>query len=161
MNLRLQVALLLGSAMLAGCKGAAKDTAADVQALKDGETQWNADFASKDVAKIMAHYADNATLIVSGEKPTVGKDAITAEFKGMVSDPAFSLVLHTEKAVVAASGDLGYTQGTYALTITNPVDKSMVHDAGAYVTVYRKVDGSWKSVEDVPVSSMPPVPPAK
>ena len=154
---RVCVVLLSGAALLTGCKSNTTDSAADVQALKDTETQWNADFASKDAAKIGAHYADDATLLVAGEKPTRGKAAITAEFQQMAADPAFSLQLHTEKAVVAASGGLGYTEGTYTLTISNPMDKSVIHDMGAYVTVYQKAaDGSWKAVSDAPVSSVPP-----
>jgi ketosteroid isomerase-like protein len=163
MKLWVCVVLLAASATFAGCKGAAHDNAADVQALKDNETQWNADFASKDAAKIGAHYADDATLIVSGEKPTAGKAAITAAFTGMLRDPAFSLEIHTEKAVAAETGDVGFTQGSYTLTLTNPADKSVVHDFGTYLTVYRKAsDGMWKAVSDAPVSSVPPaVPPAK
>lgn len=161
MKLRVPLVLLTASLALAGCNQPQHDTAKDVQALKDNETQWNADFASKDAAKIAAHYTDDATLIVSGEKPTVGKDAITAEFKGMASDPAFSLQIHTDKAIAAASGDIGFTQGTYTLTITNPADKSVVHDSGTYVTTYQKAaDGTWKAVTDAPVSSIPPAPPA-
>lgn len=150
------------AATLAGCKSApancnAPDTSSAVQALKDNETQWNADFASKDAAKIVAHYADDATLAVSGEKPTVGKDAIQAEFKGMTSDPAFSLVLSTDKVVVAASGDIAYTTGSYKLSITNPMDKKPVNDSGVYVTTYRKgSDGAWKAVWDAPTSVVPP-----
>jgi ketosteroid isomerase-like protein len=154
------VCVLAASAvMMTGCKGAAHDNAADVQSLKDNETQWNADFASKDAAKIAAHYADDASLILAGEKPTVGKAAITAAFTGMVSDPAFSLVLHTDKAEV--SGDVGFTQGSYVLTLTNPMDKSVLHDTGSYVTGYRKdASGAWKAVSDAPVSDVPQPAPA-
>ncbi len=153
----MSVLLLAASAIAVGCKNGTHDIGADAQTLKDNETAWNADFAAKDVAKIVAHYADDATLIVSGRKPTVGKAAITAAFRGMLSDPAFSLRIHPEKSVVAQSGDVGFTEGSYAMTITNPVDKSVVHDFGAYVTGYRKdADGTWKVVSDAPVSSVPP-----
>lgn len=149
-----------GALCLVGCNNTATDTTKDVQSLKDNETQWNADFASKDAAKIVAHYSDDATLIVYGDKPASGKDAITAAFKGMTSDPAFSLQLNTQKAVVASGGTLGYTQGTYTLTLTNPMDQSVIHDAGTYLTVYQKAtDGTWKAVSDAPVSSVPPPPP--
>ncbi len=161
MKISVPVLLFTTAMLLSGCRGAVTDSAKDVKALKDNEVQWNADFASKDAARIAGHYADDAVFLVSGEKPTVGKDAITAEFKGMTSDPAFSLQLHTDKAIVAESGDLGFTQGTYSLTITNPVDKSVVHDVGSYLTVYRKAnDGTWKAVSDVPVSSVP-LPPSQ
>ena len=115
----MSVVLLAASAMTVACKSGTHDIGADAQTFKDNETAWNADFAAKDVAKIVAHYADDATLIVSGQKPTVGKAAITAAFRGMVNDPAFSLRIHTEKAVVAQSGDVGFTEGSYTMTITN------------------------------------------
>lgn len=150
-------ALLLTLALFTGCKSSTVDNASAIQSLKDNETQWNADFASKDAAKIGAHYADDATLIVAGEKPTSGKEAIMAEFKQMAADPAFSLQIHTDKAVVSSAGDFGYTEGTYNLTITKPADKAVIHDSGTYVTVYRKAaDGTWKAVSDAPVSSVPP-----
>jgi len=159
-NLKQSILCLAVCAVMTGCKAPLVDKAQAVQSLKDNETQWNADFAAKDAAKVAAHYADDATFLIAGEKPTVGKDAIGAELKGMMSDPAFSLVLHTEKAIAAASGDIGFTQGSYALTLTNPMDKSVIHDNGSYITTYRKAgDGTWKAVSDAPITSTPPAPP--
>src|ERR1035438_2538246 len=85
---------------------------ADVKALQDNETQWNQDWASKDAAKIAAHYADDAVLMVPGGPSTTGKDAIQKSLAGMVADPAISLKFQASKVDAAASGDLGYTQGT-------------------------------------------------
>ncbi len=153
-------ALAAASSLLLACNATPDTHDADIKALTDNEVQWNQDFASKDVAKIVAHYADDGVLMVTGEKPTVGRAALQAAFTGMTSDPAFALTIHTQKAEVAKSGDLGYTQGSYTLDITDPATKQVAHDHGSYVTVYRKsADGSWKATEDVPTSEIPPTPP--
>ena len=130
---------------------------ADAKAIQDNETQWNADWAAKDSDKIAAHYADDAILIVPGSPSTSGKAAIATANKGMVTDPAMSLKFHADKVEVAKSGDLGYTQGTYTLTVTDPVGKQVINDHGSYVTTYRKQpDGSWKAVVDIATSEVPP-----
>lgn len=153
------VALL--SMLVAGCSQNAPDTReADAKALKDLETQWNQDFASKDVDKLAAHYADNAVLMGPGMPASSGKDAIRAELKEMLSDPALSLKFEASKVEVAKSGDLAYTQGSYTMTMTVPGSKQTMNDHGSYVTAYSKQpDGTWKAVADIATSEVPPTPP--
>lgn len=130
---------------------------ADVQALRDNEDQWNRDYAAKDLDKVAAHYADDATLITPGEPAMHGKDSIRAALKEMVSDSALSLKFQASRVDVAKSGDVGYTEGAYTLTVTDPVSKKPVNDKGSYVTVYRKQsDGSWKAISDIASSATPP-----
>jgi len=150
------------SLLMAGCNQAPPDTHdADVKAIKDNETQWNADLAAKDLDKITGHYADDAVLIVTGSPAVSGKDAIRAAFKGMVTDPALSLKFQPSKVEVGKSSDLGYTEGPYTLTLTDPVSKQLVTDHGSYATTYRKAaDGSWKAVVDIASSEVPPPAPA-
>ena len=75
--------------MLAGCAQTPPDTReADTKALKDNETQWNQDFASKDAEKLVAHYADDAVLMSPGMPASSGKDAIRKTLKDMAADPA-------------------------------------------------------------------------
>jgi uncharacterized protein (TIGR02246 family) len=134
---------------------------ADVKAIQDNETQWNADWASKDAAKIASHYEDDAILMVPGGPPTTGKDAIQKSLTTTVS--SMDLKFQASKVDVASSGDLGYTQGSYTLALTNPKTKKVANDHGSYVTTYRKqADGSWKAVADIATSEVPPAaPPAK
>jgi ketosteroid isomerase-like protein len=88
---------------------------------------------------------------------TTGKDAIRAALKGMVTDPALSLKFHASKVDVAQSGDIGYTQGSYTMTMTDPQSKQVINDHGSYVTTYRKQpDGMWKAVADIATSEVPP-----
>jgi uncharacterized protein (TIGR02246 family) len=130
---------------------------ADIAALKANEVQWNQEYVSKDIDKIMAHYAEDAVLIVPGGPPTSGKTAIRAAVTQMVADPALSLKFEASKVDVAKSGDLGYTEGSYTLAMTNPMTKEIINDHGSFVTTYRKqADGSWKAVTDIVTSEVPP-----
>lgn len=161
-----RLAALLGITAIAlvatACNQSANTHDADVQALKDNEVQWNQDWLSKDASKIAAHYSDDAVLMVPGSVPVTGRDAIQSSLKQMVVDPAMSLKFQASKVEVAKSGDLGYTQGSYTLTLTDSSTKKVINDHGSYVTAYRKLtDGSWKAVSDIATSEVPPpAPPA-
>lgn len=134
---------------------------ADLKAIKDTETQWVQDFVTKDMSKLMAHHADDAVFMAPGGPALVGKDAIQGAFKTMLADPAFSLKFASTKSEVAKSGDLGYTQGTYQMTVTDASTHQPVNDHGSYVTAFRKAaDGSWKAVADIVTSAVPPPAPA-
>lgn len=150
---------------LAGCNQApapAPDTHdADVKAIGDLETQWNKDYEAKDADKVSTYYADDSVLMASGMAAVSGKDAIHAALKHMVTDSALSLKFHATKVDVAKSGDVGYAQGSYTMTMTDPATKKVMNDHGSYVTVYRKqADGSWKAVSDIATSEVPPPAPA-
>jgi uncharacterized protein (TIGR02246 family) len=134
---------------------------ADVQALKNDETQWNQDYASKDPDKIAAHYANDAILMVPGMPASSGADAIRSTIKQMLSDPALSLKFQASRIEVAKSGDVAYTQGSYTMAMTDPQTKQVINDHGAYVTTYRKQpDGTWKAVADIATSEVPAPAPA-
>lgn len=142
------------------CLAAYSQTAgrpADVRALKDNEERWNREYLAKDFEKIAAHYSDNAVLIAPGMASVSGRDEIRKMLKQMVDDPALSLKFQASRVEVSSSGDLGFTQGSYQMTMTDPASKQVIHDHGSYVTTYRKQpDGSWKAVADIASSEAPP-----
>lgn len=146
--------------MVTGCNPAPPDTHdADVKAIKDNEVQWNADWAAKDMDKLIAHYADDVFFVSPGAPAITTKDALRPAFKDMIADPALSLKFQATRVEVAKSGEMGYTMGTYTLTLTDPASKQVINDHGSYVTTYRKgADGSWKSVADIASSALPPPP---
>ncbi len=145
---------------LAACNNQKPDTHdADLKAISDSEAQWNADWASRDAGKISAHYADDAVLMAPGMEALHGKAAISDALKQMVADQALMLSFHADKVDVA--GDLGYTQGSYKMTMTDPSTHKPIDDHGSYVTTYRRqADGSWKAAADIASSATPPPAPA-
>jgi ketosteroid isomerase-like protein len=110
----------------------------------------------------MALYADDVVLMTPGSDPVHGKDGVRTSLKGMLADPAISLTFQASKVDVAKSGDLGYTMGSYKLTVTDPTSHKPINDHGSYVTTFRKQsDGSWKAEADIATSEVPPMPPPK
>ena len=143
---------------LFGCKQQKDTHDADVQAIKDTEVQWVKDYASKDVDKIGSHYTDDATMMMSDSPSITGKEGIVAALKKMTADPLFSVTFHSTDVDVAQSGEIGYSQGKFATTSTDPITKTMSQTHGDYLTVYRKQpDGSWKAVDDWASSEVPPL----
>lgn len=136
---------------------AAPDTrASDVQAVKDIEAQWNKDAATKDADKWANYFTDDGSGLYPGAPILNGKAAIKAGLTPFLADPNFSLTFASDRAVASKGGDMVYTQGTYAMTMTNPKTKKKMSDKGKFLTVYMKqADGSWKVVSDTFNSDSP------
>jgi len=160
--LAVRIAPVALAVLLFGCTQAPPppppDTrAADEKAIRDMETAWVKEFAAKDMDKIVAHYADNGTVLLSNAPTMAGKDAIRAGMQQAIADPKFSLDLKTVK--VDISGDLAYSQGTYSVMFPDAKTKNLMSEAGRYVEVYKKqADGTWKVVEDINSPEAPAVP---
>jgi uncharacterized protein (TIGR02246 family) len=132
---------------------AAANAGAAEQAIKAEEQAMLSDWQAKKADGVAGHYTSDATTYLSGQTPAVGQDKIRSTSEGMLKDPAFSLTFANQGVVVAASGDMGYTKGTYHVTYSDPKTKKAVSEDGNYLTVFRKqADGSWKAVEDAAVS---------
>lgn len=77
-----------------------------------------------------------------------GRDDIRAYMAGL-DDPQTSLRWEPLRAEIAASGDLGWTTGTY-VSESADADGETVVGEGRYVTIWRRAaDGSWKVVMDL------------
>lgn len=152
------IACIALSAVLSGCADSAADTRdADVSAIKDTEAVWVKDAATKDVEKWVAHYTDDASVLLPDMPILTGKEAIRGGMKPMMSDPNFAVAFGATRLEVAKSGELAYTQGVYSMTTSNPKSKAPTTEKGKYLTVYKKqADGSWKAVEDTFMSDAPP-----
>jgi len=146
------------AALLTSCTSSMPDTHdADVAALKDTEAAWVKDAATKDLDKFVAHYTDDASVLIPETPIFTGKEAIRGGLKPMLSDPNFAVTFAATKVDVAKSGDLGYTQGPFSMTTSDPKTKAPVTEKGKYLTVYKKqTDGSWKAVEDTFMADAPP-----
>jgi uncharacterized protein (TIGR02246 family) len=140
---------------LAGCTQAPPpappDTrAADEKALKDDEAAWNKDWESKDIDKVVSHYAEDAALEIPNTPLLQKRDDIKNALKQVLADPNWSISFSNDKVEVAKSGDLAYVQGHYTLTATDDKSKKKVTEKGKYVTIYKKqADSSWKAIQDI------------
>jgi uncharacterized protein (TIGR02246 family) len=148
---------VLGSAgvacLLAACSHGSRQ--ADIKAIAKLEAQWVEDIKAKDLEKWVNHYAEDGSILLPNSPPVTGRDNIRASLKGRLKDPHWSLIWRPEK--IETSERLGYVRGTYKITRTDRKTQEPITDQGKYVTIYRKEpDGSWKVIEDMASSDMPP-----
>jgi len=128
---------------------------ADRAALFAVDAEFSAAAQKIGIAEAFVRYADpEATMLPPGENAVTGAGGIRAQFAGMPA--AATLAWKPVKAEVAASGDLGYTLGTYEMRSTDAEGKPVVR-YGKYCSVWKKQkDGSWKWAVDVGTPSPPP-----
>lgn len=140
---------------------AADTRAADEATIREAEIAWSNAAAAKDVNATVAYYADDGSAFPPNGPILTGKEAITKMWEGIFQAPGSSVSWQPVKVEVARSGDLGYTHGTYQMTMNDPAGNP-VADRGKYVTVWKKqTDGSWKVMADIFNSDLPLPPPAK
>jgi uncharacterized protein (TIGR02246 family) len=114
-------------------------------------------FRNRDVDGVLAGYAPDATLMMGGQAPLSGAEALRGSLTREVADPAFSIALDNKRTEVGAGADLAYTAGAYHVTYTDPGTRKPVSEDGHYVTVFRKQpDGGWRAVEDIASPGPPP-----
>jgi ketosteroid isomerase-like protein len=100
----------------------------------------------------LAHYADNAVVMMAGMPPMQGKAAITQGFRGMMQQMGGSLTIAFHTLNVSASGPMAIERGHWVMT-------APMADSGSYLTHWHRMDGRWMIVEDINNSSVAPAPP--
>jgi ketosteroid isomerase-like protein len=139
----------LASCDQAPSKAPATDVAAVEKELRGIETQWNADYNSRNVDAIMGHYAEDAAIANPGAPLVAASDSRRAAITQFVSDPNLKISFASDRVQIAQSGDLAYTRGHFTLQGSDPATKQPRTDTGNYLTVWKKQsDGIWKAVED-------------
>ena len=133
----------------------------DERTIRDIETEFNKAVATKDVERAISCYSDDASLLFANQPVVTGKDAIRAYWTKSLAAHGSSLTFRTVRVEVARSGDLAYSQGTYAGSREGTNGQPITLE-GKYIVVYRKGrDGSWKVVADSANSDLPVTPPAR
>jgi ketosteroid isomerase-like protein len=149
----------IGSCLLvaAGCAAPTQEPALDLEAERRALMEVDAAFfaSHEDVDEFLTFMADDATFMPA-DAPLARGDAIRATWEQLLALPGFDLEWSASSAHVAEAGDMGYTIGTYELTVER--EGAAVVTAGKYVTLWRKQDdGSWKVVVDCFNADGPPV----
>jgi uncharacterized protein (TIGR02246 family) len=116
---------------------------------------WVRHWSTRDAERIVARYAEDATVMAPNTTPAIGREAIREIIKQFVRDGNFAVTFEVLHVEVARSGDLGYAEGSYTLVTTNLATKQPLTDRGTYLRVYRKqLDGAWKVLRDMRTSSL-------
>jgi len=129
------------ASLAAGC-GPSVNVEQERNALLALDREWSQ--TTKDTEKYLSYFAPDASAYPQGMPVATGAAAIRDTFTKMSSMPGFSIAWTPTKAEVSAAGDLGYTAGTYEMSMTGASEK------GKYVTVWKKPSGGgWKATEDI------------
>lgn len=134
---------------LVGC--ARVNVEEEQKALMVADQEWSQ--TTKDLDKFMSYVAADANGYPQGVPILAGADAFRKFIGELMAAPGYALSWTATKAVVAASGDIGYTTGSYDLAISGTTEK------GKYVTTWKKVNGAWKVADDIFNADSAPAPP--
>jgi ketosteroid isomerase-like protein len=157
MKTKTWVTLALGLAAASVCLAA--DTKLE-QALRDLDDQWSKVAAAKDLDKTVSYYAEGAMVMPPNVPSATTKEAIRRTWKDLLMSPGAAISWKTTKVEVAQSGDIGYSSGTYEVTM-NDASGTPVNERGKYLEVWKKqADGKWKCVMDIWNSDLPTSAPA-
>jgi uncharacterized protein (TIGR02246 family) len=134
--------------LVSACAQAPKvDAAAEAQAIRDRSAEWLSLAQARDATAIAngVYTADAATLFDGViRKGTADIQAgMTAEFAGA---PDSTITWTTDDVKVAASGDLAYERGSFTFDPDGAGEAAP--RTGEFVTIWTKVDGSWRAVVD-------------
>lgn len=133
---------------ISSCSGPDKKNVSDPTtnkvSLLDADKAFSHVCETKGMKEAFIEYLDsNGVLLRPGHMPIVGADAI--DYLIQQNDSAYTLSWQPSFAEVAASGELGYTYGMYALQMKDK-DTTIF---GTYTSIWKKQsDGTWKFVLD-------------
>ena len=128
----------------------------DVRSITEAEGLWVRHWRLRDAERIISHYSEDATLSIPNTPPSVGREAIKETVKEIVRDGKLAFTFEAQRVEVARSGDYGYAEGTYSVTMTDMASKKAATDQGTFLRVYRKqLDGGWRVLQDMRSSRLP------
>jgi len=155
LNLRKAAPVAAVLFLVAGCQTSTVDIAKEKDTLLATDREWSQlCSAGQNPDSVLSYWTEDAS--VAGPGVFVqGKPAIKQMVASSFATPGFHISWTPEKAVIARSGDLGYTSGTGAYTMPGPKG-SLTNIPVKYVTVWRKeADGRWRCSEDYSCPTAP------
>lgn len=149
----------LAAACLFAAAASARESGGAEQAVEAELLRVDAEFSEAaqkiGIGEAFVRFADaGAVMLPANENAVTGLEAVRRQFADL--PPGTTLVWSPFKAEVAASGDLGYTLGTYELRGKGADGQSTIR-YGKYCSVWKKhKDGRWQWVVDVGTPSPAP-----
>jgi ketosteroid isomerase-like protein len=127
---------------------AASSAQASADTLRQLEGEFMKATAEHGSVGYMSYYADDSVELPNGAPIIQGKVNI-AKTMGFLDEKNNQLTWTPMGADISASGDLGYTFGTFEFR-SKDKDGNLVVDHGKYTSIWKKQkDGNWKVVLDM------------
>src|SRR2546423_5353211 len=143
-----RIACLTVFLLTLGCRSTI-DTTHETQVLLDTDRAWaQISSTSRNTDSVVTFWSDDARVAPPNGPLLRGKAALREMVASSYAAPGFHITWTPENAVVAASGDLGYTTGTNEVSMQDSTGK-VTKMVGRYITVWRRgSDGRWRCVEE-------------
>lgn len=131
------------------------DLRAGEAAILETDAAWAKAAGTKQVDAWMAYYTADAVVLPPNEATLTDPAGVRSLLSGLLALPNLTMGWKTTRAVIAASGDLGYSYGVYQLSFTGP-DGKPVQDHGKVLQIWRlDAEGKWKCAVDTWSSDLP------
>ena len=132
-----------------GCQPRVDVAAATLDLLRTDRAWSTLAAANGDVDSIVAHWSDDARVILPGQPIVVGTAAIRQMIVDMQAIPGFQISWTPDSAIVSPGGDFGYTYGTNRITVPDSTGAPHTTE-GRYITVWRREpNGRWRCTFDI------------
>jgi ketosteroid isomerase-like protein len=113
-------------------------------AVRAASNAWTAAAAARDANRMAEFFAEDAFVMYPRPAATIGRAANRDVWTEVFQRPKAVHPLTTDSVIVAASGDLAYTQGRWALSYDGA--QGPVSSGGRYIAVWRPIAGEWRIV---------------
>ncbi|MEO8194154.1 MAG: nuclear transport factor 2 family protein [Gemmatimonadales bacterium] len=143
-----------GDTSAAAVAAAAPDTKADEAAIIRLDSAWMRQVMAKNVDSLMTYYDSGAVSYGFGA-PAMGTDQVRAGYAEYVKSTVADPILKTNGVKFSDDGAMAFDHGTYSMTVTAPGGKPEKVN-GAFLNVWRKLDGQWKLVAEMSTPMAPP-----
>jgi len=131
----------LAAASCSGTKPGDEFTMKDQASIRERNDAFVKGFNEKDVAQVLALYAENSVFMPPNQPVIRGKDALRSFYEDLLKSGATGLKLNVTE--VSGHGPLAYQSGTYEMD-TKPATGPIVHDRGKYLFVLRRMADTWR-----------------
>ena len=147
-------ALLLAATFLAAHEpAAAVDLEATKRAIRIADLEMAKAVSDRNLEKFNTLIADDAVFF--GRDVSRGREAVAKAWLPLFTDASMFLKWQPNEVHVSASGDLGYSIGTYERMSKDPSGRP-TSATGTYVSIWRKqADGKWRAVLDIGTPGTP------
>lgn len=142
--------IVFGILLLSSCVDADKDTIEIWKnEIRETEAKFSKMAAEEGIHKAFLAYAAEDAVLMRQDSLIFGKNGLDHYFlRNTSKDVKVDLKWEPDFVDVAQSGDLGYTYGTYWLTVQDSTGHQTQRE-GVFHTVWkRQIDGTWRFVWD-------------
>lgn len=129
----------------------AVDLAAEAAAVEAVSMLWLEAAQAHDVDAATSLFAEDAVFFDQEEGSIEGIEAIRADIESSwAENPDFILSWSTNAVQVSAAGDMAWERGSWTYDPDGAGEAGEMN--GEYVTIYKKVDGTWMVASDIGVT---------